>query len=98
MWRIKLVFVAQGESNHNIFTLEHLQRVHHVKCLRMQQTSFSSVVLEAHEDAEGSATSTVVLLPSQLASFPTFIPVREVERCVMMPWALILLIFRVSVQ
>lgn len=40
MWRIELVFVAQGEGDHNIFTPERLQTVHHVERLLMQQPQF----------------------------------------------------------
>lgn len=40
LWRIELVFVAQGEGDHNIFTPERLQTVHHVERLLMQQPQF----------------------------------------------------------
>lgn len=40
MWRIELVFVAQGEGDRNIFTPERLQTIHHVERLLMQQPQF----------------------------------------------------------
>lgn len=39
LWRIELVFVAQGEGG-NIFTPERLQTIHHVERLLMQQPHF----------------------------------------------------------
>lgn len=40
MWKIELVFVAQGEGECNIFTPERLQTVHRVESLLMQQPQF----------------------------------------------------------
>lgn len=40
LWRIELVFVAQGEGNRNIFTPERLQTIHHVEHLLMQHPQF----------------------------------------------------------
>lgn len=40
LWRIELVFVAQGQGNHNIFTPERLQTIHHVEHLLMQHPQF----------------------------------------------------------
>lgn len=40
MWRIELVFVAQGEGNRNIFTPERLQTIHQVERLLMQLPQF----------------------------------------------------------
>ncbi|KAM3611641.1 uncharacterized protein V6R79_021963 [Siganus canaliculatus] len=40
LWRIELVFVAQGEGDHNIFTPERLQTIHHVERLLMQHPQF----------------------------------------------------------
>ncbi len=40
MWRIELVFVAQGEGDRNIFTPERLQTIHHVERLLMQHPQF----------------------------------------------------------
>lgn len=40
LWRIELVFVAQGKGNHNIFTPERLQTIHHVEHLLMQHPQF----------------------------------------------------------
>lgn len=40
LWRIELVFVAQGEGDHNIFTPERLQTIHHVEHLLMQHPQF----------------------------------------------------------
>lgn len=40
MWRIELVFVAQGEGNRNIFTPERLQTIHQVEHLLMQHPQF----------------------------------------------------------
>lgn len=39
LWRIELVFVAQGDGS-NIFTPERLQTIHHVERLLMQQPHF----------------------------------------------------------
>ncbi|XP_020512768.2 protein dispatched homolog 3 [Labrus bergylta] len=41
LWRIELVFVAQGEGDRNIFTPERLQTVHHVERLLMQHPQFN---------------------------------------------------------
>lgn len=40
LWRIELVFVAQGKGNHNIFTPERLQTIHQVEHLLMQHPQF----------------------------------------------------------
>lgn len=40
LWRIELVFVAQGEGNRNIFTPERLQTIHRVEHLLMQHPQF----------------------------------------------------------
>ena len=40
LWRIELVFVAQGRGNRNIFTPERLQTIHHVERLLMQHPQF----------------------------------------------------------
>ncbi|XP_070690320.1 protein dispatched homolog 3 [Pempheris klunzingeri] len=40
LWRIELVFVAQGEGDHNIFTPERLETIHHVEHLLMQHPQF----------------------------------------------------------
>ncbi|KAM6930648.1 protein dispatched homolog 3 [Xenentodon cancila] len=40
LWRIELVFVAQGKGNHNIFTPDRLQTIHHVEHLLMQHPQF----------------------------------------------------------
>ncbi|XP_029019831.1 protein dispatched homolog 3 [Betta splendens] len=40
LWRIELVFVAQGEGDRNIFTPERLQTVHGVERLLMQHPQF----------------------------------------------------------
>ena len=40
LWRIELVFVAQGQGNHNIFTPERLQTIHRVENLLMQHPQF----------------------------------------------------------
>ncbi|KAK2902276.1 hypothetical protein Q8A73_012022 [Channa argus] len=40
LWRIELVFVAQGKGDHNIFTPERLQTIHHVEHLVMQHPQF----------------------------------------------------------
>ncbi|XP_056888165.1 protein dispatched homolog 3 isoform X3 [Takifugu flavidus] len=40
MWKIELVFVAQGEGESNIFTPERLQTIHYVETLLMQQPQF----------------------------------------------------------
>nr|XP_033474804.1 protein dispatched homolog 3 isoform X2 [Epinephelus lanceolatus] len=40
LWRIELVFVAQGEGDRNIFTSERLQTIHHVEHLLMQHPQF----------------------------------------------------------
>lgn len=40
MWKIELVFVAQGEGDCNIFTPERLQTIHYVEHLLMQQPQF----------------------------------------------------------
>lgn len=40
MWRIELVFVAEGEGDRNIFTPERLQTIHHVERLLMQHPQF----------------------------------------------------------
>ncbi|XP_028314353.1 protein dispatched homolog 3 [Gouania willdenowi] len=41
LWRIELVFVAQGQGDHNIFTTERLQTIHHVERLLMQHPHFN---------------------------------------------------------
>lgn len=40
LWRIELVFVAQGEGDRNIFTPERLQTIHRVERLLMQRPEF----------------------------------------------------------
>ncbi|XP_053726240.1 protein dispatched homolog 3 isoform X1 [Synchiropus splendidus] len=40
IWRIELVFVAQGDGDSNIFTPERLQTIHHVERLLMQHPQF----------------------------------------------------------
>ncbi|XP_032433997.1 protein dispatched homolog 3 isoform X1 [Xiphophorus hellerii] len=40
LWRIELVFVAQGKGEHNIFTPERLETIHHVERLLMQHSQF----------------------------------------------------------
>ncbi|KAM9858648.1 protein dispatched homolog 3 [Aulostomus maculatus] len=40
LWRIELVFVAQGEGDRNIFTPERLQTIHHVERLLMHHPQF----------------------------------------------------------
>ncbi|XP_062274013.1 protein dispatched homolog 3 [Scomber scombrus] len=40
LWRIELVFIAQGEGDRNIFTPERLQTIHHVERLLMQHPQF----------------------------------------------------------
>ncbi|XP_047447111.1 protein dispatched homolog 3 [Mugil cephalus] len=40
LWRIELVFVAQGKGDHNIFTPDRLQTIHHVERLLMQHPQF----------------------------------------------------------
>uniref|UniRef100_UPI0037E850F1 protein dispatched homolog 3 n=1 Tax=Semicossyphus pulcher TaxID=241346 RepID=UPI0037E850F1 len=40
LWRIELVFVAQGEGDRNIFTPERLQTIHHVERQLMQHPQF----------------------------------------------------------
>ncbi|XP_029296482.1 protein dispatched homolog 3 isoform X2 [Cottoperca gobio] len=40
LWRIELVFVAQGEGDSNIFTPERLQTIHHVERMLMQHPQF----------------------------------------------------------
>uniref|UniRef100_A0A3B4AC43 SSD domain-containing protein n=1 Tax=Periophthalmus magnuspinnatus TaxID=409849 RepID=A0A3B4AC43_9GOBI len=40
LWRIELVFVAQGEGEPNIFTPERLETIHRVERLLMQQPQF----------------------------------------------------------
>ncbi|XP_042344435.1 protein dispatched homolog 3 isoform X2 [Plectropomus leopardus] len=40
LWKIELVFVAQGEGDCNIFTPERLQTIHHVERLLMQHPQF----------------------------------------------------------
>ncbi|XP_023141339.2 protein dispatched homolog 3 isoform X2 [Amphiprion ocellaris] len=40
LWRIELVFVAQGHGDRNIFTRERLQTIHHVERLLMQHPQF----------------------------------------------------------
>uniref|UniRef100_A0AAY4B3W5 SSD domain-containing protein n=1 Tax=Denticeps clupeoides TaxID=299321 RepID=A0AAY4B3W5_9TELE len=40
LWRIELVFVAQGGDNDNIFTPERLRTIHHVERLLMQHPQF----------------------------------------------------------
>ncbi|KAM4616834.1 protein dispatched homolog 3 [Polymixia lowei] len=40
LWRIELVFVAQGEGDRNIFTPERLQTIHRVERLLMQHPQF----------------------------------------------------------
>uniref|UniRef100_A0A8C6U7A2 Dispatched RND transporter family member 3 n=1 Tax=Neogobius melanostomus TaxID=47308 RepID=A0A8C6U7A2_9GOBI len=41
LWRIELVFVAQGEGEHNIFTPERLQTIHKVERQIMQHPQFN---------------------------------------------------------
>uniref|UniRef100_A0AAR2LXL8 SSD domain-containing protein n=1 Tax=Pygocentrus nattereri TaxID=42514 RepID=A0AAR2LXL8_PYGNA len=40
LWRIELVFVAQGDKDNNIFTPERLRTIHHVEQLLMQHPQF----------------------------------------------------------
>ncbi|XP_023273913.1 protein dispatched homolog 3 isoform X1 [Seriola lalandi dorsalis] len=40
LWRIELVFVAQGDGDRNIFTPGRLQTIHHVERLLMQHPQF----------------------------------------------------------
>uniref|UniRef100_A0A673JBD8 Protein dispatched homolog 3-like n=1 Tax=Sinocyclocheilus rhinocerous TaxID=307959 RepID=A0A673JBD8_9TELE len=40
LWRIELVFVAQGDKDNNIFTPERLDTIHHVERLLMQHPQF----------------------------------------------------------
>uniref|UniRef100_A0A8C4HPX3 Dispatched RND transporter family member 3 n=1 Tax=Dicentrarchus labrax TaxID=13489 RepID=A0A8C4HPX3_DICLA len=40
LWRIELVFVAQGKGDRNIFTPERLQTIHHVERLLMKHPQF----------------------------------------------------------
>lgn len=40
LWRMELVFVAQGDKDNNIFTSERLQTIHHVEQLLMQHPQF----------------------------------------------------------
>uniref|UniRef100_A0A3Q2FR85 Dispatched RND transporter family member 3 n=1 Tax=Cyprinodon variegatus TaxID=28743 RepID=A0A3Q2FR85_CYPVA len=40
LWKIELVFVAQGKGERNIFTPERLETVHHVERLLMQHPQF----------------------------------------------------------
>ncbi|XP_051963996.1 protein dispatched homolog 3-like [Xyrauchen texanus] len=40
LWRIELVFVAQGDRDNNIFTPERLHTIHHVERLLMQHPQF----------------------------------------------------------
>ncbi|KAL7827352.1 hypothetical protein SRHO_G00330700 [Serrasalmus rhombeus] len=40
LWRIELVFVAQGDKDNNIFTPERLHTIHHVEQLLMQHPQF----------------------------------------------------------
>uniref|UniRef100_A0A8C1SKP2 Dispatched RND transporter family member 3 n=1 Tax=Cyprinus carpio TaxID=7962 RepID=A0A8C1SKP2_CYPCA len=40
LWRIELVFVAQGDEDNNIFTPERLHTIHHVERLLMQHPQF----------------------------------------------------------
>lgn len=40
LWRIELVFVAQGDEDNNIFTPERLNTIHHVERLLMQHPQF----------------------------------------------------------
>lgn len=40
LWRMELVFVAQGDKDNNIFTPERLQTIHHVERLLMQHPQF----------------------------------------------------------
>lgn len=40
LWRIELVFVAQGKGERNIFTPERLETIHHVERLLMQHSQF----------------------------------------------------------
>ncbi|KAM9393284.1 protein dispatched homolog 3 [Pholidichthys leucotaenia] len=40
LWRIELVFVAQGQGERNIFTPKRLQTIHHVERLLMQHPQF----------------------------------------------------------
>ncbi|XP_035392183.1 protein dispatched homolog 3 [Electrophorus electricus] len=40
LWRMELVFVAQGDGDNNIFTPERLRTIHHVERLLMQHPQF----------------------------------------------------------
>ncbi|XP_071259392.1 protein dispatched homolog 3-like isoform X1 [Salvelinus alpinus] len=40
LWRMELVFVAQGEGDNNIFTPERLHTIHHIERLLMQHPQF----------------------------------------------------------
>lgn len=40
LWRMELVFVAQGDKDNNIFTPERLQTIHHVEQLLMQHPQY----------------------------------------------------------
>lgn len=40
LWRMELVFVAQGDKDNNIFTPERLHTIHHVEQLLMQHPQF----------------------------------------------------------
>lgn len=40
LWRIELVFVAQGDKDNNIFTSERLHTIHHVERVLMQHPQF----------------------------------------------------------
>ncbi|XP_072538540.1 protein dispatched homolog 3 [Salminus brasiliensis] len=40
LWRIELVFVAQGDEDNNIFTSDRLRTIHHVERLLMQHPQF----------------------------------------------------------
>lgn len=40
LWRMELVFVAQGDKDNNIFTPERLHTIHHVERLLMQHPQF----------------------------------------------------------
>ncbi|XP_027006751.1 protein dispatched homolog 3 [Tachysurus fulvidraco] len=40
LWRMELVFVAQGDKDNNIFTKERLHTIHHVERLLMQHPQF----------------------------------------------------------
>lgn len=40
LWKIELVFVAQGDEDNNIFTPERLYTIHHVERLLMQHSQF----------------------------------------------------------